>query len=275
MSHARLNSQIDLNVPGTASMFDEVSLWASRFGALLLDQIEIRPDLAGPSGLDVLDIGCGTGFPLIELAALHGEGCRFTGVDTWADAVARARQKIAWLDMPHVQVIEADAARLPFAEASFDLLVSNLGLNNFARPDAVFAECARVARPGARLAITTNTRDHMREVYDIFRAVLDARYLPVIQAHVEHRATRQQLEQRYAAAGFAVTRVVESQFAMTFASGAALLRHPLTRWFGWRDLVSEQDFDHTCQAIEARIDRPIRTTVPMLYIEGEYRGRSR
>lgn len=275
MGNTLLNSQIDLNAPGTAAMFDEVSLWSSRFGALLIDQLELRFDGAGPTGLDVLDIGCGTGFPLIELAALHGEGCRFTGVDTWVDAVARARDKLAWLGMPHVRVIEADAAHLPFADGSFDLLVSNLGLNNFARPDAVFAECARVARPGARLAITTNTRDHMCEVYDIFRAVLDARYLPAIQAHVEHRATRQQLEQRYAAAGFAVTRVVESQFAMTFANGAALLRHPLTRWFGWRDLVSEQDFDRSFRAVEARIGRPLRTTVPMLYIEGEYRGRSR
>ncbi len=264
-----LNSQIDLKAPGTAAMFDEVSLWASRFGALMLDELEVR---AEPAGLDVLDIGCGTGFPLIELAALHGERSRFTGVDTWHDAVQRARAKLAWLGLPHAQVIEADAAQLPFAAASFDLIVSNLGLNNFAQPERVFAECARVARRGARLVITTNTRQHMREVYDVFRQQMPARYLAAIEAHVEHRATAEQLAQRYAAFGFAVTRVVERSFAMTFADGSALLHHPLTRWFGWRELVSEPDFEPTFRAIAARIDRPLRTTVPMLYIEGVYSG---
>lgn len=266
-----LDNKIDLSRPGTAVMFDEVSLWASRFGALLIDQLELHLDLPTGSqlgGLDVLDVGCGTGFPLIELSALHGERSRFTGVDTWADSLARARAKIAWLGLQHVQVVEADAASLPFPAAAFDLIVSNLGLNNFARPEAVFAECARVARPGARLVITTNTREHMREVYDVFRAVLDARYQPALEAHVAHRATREQLEQRYADAGFAVTRVVERSFTMTFADGDALLRHPLTRWFGWRELVSAEDFERSFRAVAAHIDKPFRTTVPMLYIEG-------
>lgn len=257
-----LDSTIDLSAPGTASMFDEVSLWASRFGALMLEHLEIRDDL------DVLDVGCGTGFPLIELAGLHGEGSRFTGVDVWADALERARARIAWLRMPHVKVIEADGADLPFDAASFDLIVSNLGVNNFAQPEAVFTECARVARPGARLAITTNTREHMREVYDVFREVMGERYREALQANIDHRATREQLTQRYEDAGFRVTQVVESSFSMSFANGGALLRHPLTRWFGWREIVSEDDFASVFGAIEARIDAPIRTTVPMLYVSG-------
>ena len=257
-----LDSKIDLSVPGTASMFDEVSLWASRFGSLMLEHLEIRDDL------DVLDVGCGTGFPLIELAGLHGQRSRFTGVDVWGDALERARARIAWLGMPHVKVIEADGASLPFDDASFDLIVSNLGVNNFARPEAVFAECARVARRGARLAITTNTREHMREVYDVFRGVFDERYRAALEASVDHRATREQLTSRYEEAGFRVTRVVESSFAMTFANGGALLRHPLTRWFGWREIVSDEDFERVFTLVEARIDAPIRTTIPMLYVEG-------
>jgi ubiquinone/menaquinone biosynthesis C-methylase UbiE len=253
---------LDLSTPGTASMFDEASLWAARFGALMLDHLEVRDNL------DVLDVGCGTGLPLIELAGLHGEGSRFTGVDTWADALQRARAKIAWLGMSNVNVVEADAASLPFPDAAFDLIVSNLGLNNFARPEVVFAECARVARPGARLVITTNTRDHMREVYDVFREVKDARYRNALEENVAHRATRAQLERRYMDAGFEVTRFVEKSFAMTFANGSSLLRHPLTRWFGWREIVSKEDFERIFNAIEARVDAPIRTTIPMFYIEG-------
>jgi hypothetical protein len=61
---------------------------------------------------------------------------------------------------------------------------------------------------------------------------------------------------------------------MTFANGSALLRHPLTRWFGWREIVGEEDFERIFSAIEARIDRPFRTTVPMMYIEGLYHART-
>jgi hypothetical protein len=50
---------------------------------------------------------------------------------------------------------------------------------------------------------------------------------------------------------------------MTNAAGG-----PLTRWFGWREIVSEEDFERIFSAIEARIDAPIRTTIPMLYVEG-------
>jgi arsenite methyltransferase len=255
-----LNSTVDLSK--SASMFDEVSLWSSRFGALLFEQLELR------DGLDILDVGCGTGFPVIELAAVHGENCRVTGVDVWKDAIERARAKIAWLEMTNVTVVEGDAARLPFPNGAFDLIVSNLGVNNFDNPERVFAECARVARPGARLVITTNVQGHMSEVYEVFRGVLPARYHERIADSERHRATRQELESRYLAAGFEVTRAVTAEFGMTFAHGSALLRHPLTRWFGWRDLVDAEDFEELFGAIEKAIDKPIRTTIPMLYVEG-------
>jgi ubiquinone/menaquinone biosynthesis C-methylase UbiE len=255
-----LNSAVDLST--SASMFDEVSLWSSRFGALLFEHLELRDDL------DILDVGCGTGFPLIELAAVHGEGCRVTGVDVWKDALERAKVKIAWLGMTNVTVVEGDAAKLPFDDDSFDLIVSNLGVNNFDNAERVFAECARVARKSGRLVITTNCQGHMSEVYDVFREVLPQRYHKRIEASEKRRATREELEASYVAAGFDVTRVFTAEFGMTFSHGKALLRHPLTRWFGWREIVDADDFAAVFAEVERAIDRPIRTTIPMLYVEG-------
>lgn len=255
-----LNSGIDLSK--NASMFDEMSFWSSRFGALLFDELELRDDI------DALDIGCGAGFPLIELAARHGERCRFTGIDVWKDAIERARAKIEWLGMTNVKVVEGDGARLPFDDASFDLIVSNLGVNNFENADAVFAECARVARKNARLVITTNCQGHMSEVYAKFREIMPARYRERIDAAEKHRASREKLHRQYTRAGFEITRVVESKFGMNFLDGAALLRHPLTRWFGWREIVDAEDFERVFADVERAMKGPIQTTIPMLYVEG-------
>jgi SAM-dependent methyltransferase len=69
-----------------AEIYDETSFWSARFGALLFDHLEIRRAIRG------LDAGCGTGFPLIELAHLHGASSHFTGIDISVDALERARK---------------------------------------------------------------------------------------------------------------------------------------------------------------------------------------
>src|SRR5215831_20253319 len=111
--------QID---PDIASAFDQVSLWGARFGLFLFDHLELRPNL------NILDVACGTGFPLFELAQMHGASCRVTGVDIWKQALERARLKAHTYRCPNVQILEADASRLPFEDATFDLIVSNLGV---------------------------------------------------------------------------------------------------------------------------------------------------
>jgi len=52
---------------------------------------------------------------------------------------------------------------MPFANAQFDLITCNPGLNNFVDPPAAVAECFRVAKPTGRVAFTTNIQGHMGE----------------------------------------------------------------------------------------------------------------
>ncbi len=91
--------------------------------------------------------------------------------------------------------MEADGARLPFGGDEFDLIVSNLGVNNFDDPTAAFSECFRVAKPGGRLVLTTNVRGHMREFYDVFRETLQGKdaYLERLEANEAHRGTKSTL----------------------------------------------------------------------------------
>ena len=64
---------------------------------------------------------------------------------------------------------------MPFADATFDLMVSNLGVNNFDGSCGRHPRVPpRVAKPGAILALTTNLQGHMQEFYAIFDEVLEA-----------------------------------------------------------------------------------------------------
>jgi ubiquinone/menaquinone biosynthesis C-methylase UbiE len=116
-----LHRTSDLHQPGLASAFDEVSFWSARFGAFLFQHLTLRPHLA------ILDLACGTGFPLFELAQVYGSSYQVTGIDLWKEAVERARAKQQVYQLPNVQILEADAAHLPFQENEFDLIVSHLG----------------------------------------------------------------------------------------------------------------------------------------------------
>ena len=73
----------DLADPGTVALYDELPLWSAPFGQVLLQQVELGSDLT------VLDVGCGTGFPLLELAERLGPEARLHGVDPWGPAMER------------------------------------------------------------------------------------------------------------------------------------------------------------------------------------------
>jgi ubiquinone/menaquinone biosynthesis C-methylase UbiE len=244
--------------------YDELSFWSSRFGALLFDNLELRPNVHG------LDIACGTGFPLFELAHAHGPGSRFTGIDIWTPAIARARRKLAVYGLTNIELREGDAHHLPFPEDSFDLITSNLGINNFEDPPAAMRECFRVAKSGARIAVTTNLTGHMAAFYDVFRAHAPRELVHAIDVQEAHRGTRGTIEALLTDAGFALTKIAESEFHLHFANGTAMLRHPLVGFFldGWRKVTDDEG---VWAAIEAALNDgalPLRFRVPMLYAEG-------
>jgi demethylmenaquinone methyltransferase/2-methoxy-6-polyprenyl-1,4-benzoquinol methylase len=105
----------------------------------------------------VLDLCCGTG----DLAiALHRRyWARTVAVDFAHSMLVRARKKSARLHSPDlvqlrpIRFIEADALRLPFADASFDLVTTAFGFRNLANYEAGLREIQRVLKPGGTVAI--------------------------------------------------------------------------------------------------------------------------
>jgi ubiquinone/menaquinone biosynthesis C-methylase UbiE len=105
--------------------------------------------VGGRTGLEALDIGCGTGFLSLELAA---RGHRVTGIDFAPAMLALAKEKAAHAGAA-VRFEEADAENLPFAAASFDLVITRHVLWTLPHPEAAIGEWIRMLRPGGRLAV--------------------------------------------------------------------------------------------------------------------------
>jgi ubiquinone/menaquinone biosynthesis C-methylase UbiE len=270
-----LKRSTDYHDAQVASVFDELSFWSSRFGHLLFRHLELRGHTR------VLDLGFGTGFPLFELAHTFGRTSHVTGLDVWKEAIERARLKRKVYNLPNVSIVEGDGACQPFANESFDLIVSNLGVNNFSAPAQALAECFRVASAGARIVLTTNLKGHYVEFYDLYREVLreldKEEHVERLNAQEDHRGTKETVCRMLERAGFTVIKVIEDKFEMRFLDGSAMLRHSLVRFGfldGWRGVVPAQDEEEVFALLEKRLNEAanrqgeLRMTVPMLYVEG-------
>ncbi|MGB4970319.1 MAG: class I SAM-dependent methyltransferase [Saprospiraceae bacterium] len=255
--------------------FDEAPLWSASFGLLLLKHLELKSDQT------VIDIGSGAGFPLLELAGRLGNSCKLYGIDPWKNANVRAHQKIENLGYSNVSIIEASAEQIPFENNTIDLIVSNLGINNFENPEIVFKECHRALKPNGKLALTTNLNGHWKEFYQLFYYTLEnigkANLIPILKKDEEHRGTIESISKLFTNNNLKLTRHYEEQFKMNFIDGSAFLNHHfiklgwLTTWMG---LFPKAELLEIFTALELNLNdyaaknNGLSLTVPMAYLEG-------
>jgi len=131
-----------------AAAWEETALAYERFFSAIAGRV-VEPLLAAASvgaGTRVLDVATGPGWVAAQAAE---RGASVVGVDVAQAMIARARSV-----HPDLDFRRADAHELPFPDASFDAVVGNFAIMHLSRPDRAIAQCARVLRPGGRLALT-------------------------------------------------------------------------------------------------------------------------
>ena len=113
-------------------------------------ELQVLPPL---EGIDVVDLGCGTGYFCAWLAK---RGARPVGVDPTPAQLETARrmQRETGIEFP---LIEAPGERVPLPTASFDLALSEYGAALWAIPERWIAEAARLLRPAGSLVFLTNS----------------------------------------------------------------------------------------------------------------------
>jgi malonyl-CoA O-methyltransferase len=140
---------------------------AASYDAAAVLQTRVRDELLGrldvvrlePSA--VLDLGAGTGHAAAALRRRY-RSSQVVAIDLALGMLAEAASRQTLLR--RFRRVCADAASLPLRDASVELVVSNLMLQWCNDPDAVFAECRRVLKPGGLLTFTTFGPDTLVEL---------------------------------------------------------------------------------------------------------------
>lgn len=149
----------------------------------------------------VLELGCGPGFVTERLLELLPEGS-VTAVDLDPEMVALARARLR--EHERVEVAEASATALPFADGSFDAVVARLVLEHVPDRDAALRELRRILRTGGRLFVI-EIDDGWPMLLDpepSFAAELEAAVAAMIKGRGADRNLGRRLPQLFAGAAF-------------------------------------------------------------------------
>jgi ubiquinone/menaquinone biosynthesis C-methylase UbiE len=262
-----------------AKLYDAeiLPIWSRRFGKLLMR------DLALPPKAMVLDVGCGTGYPALEILSRMDADGRIIAIDPSSPMLDEARRKSGRLSGKRIFFrSEAATPKLAFADDVYDLVVCNAGLDEFDDPEQAVREFARVAKRGGRVAVSLPLAGTFGEFHDLFREVLakldrqDA--IDRLDAHLSKYPPLEQVEAWFEDAGLVDLKAEWEPFTLLFKSSrefffAPVIEYgPLGAWkaIAGKGQVMQDAFWNLKGAIDAYFaGRPFAVTINV----GAVRGR--
>ena len=120
--------------------------WNNSFTQFLVERLKPRP------GNRILDVGCGEGLAEVSLGRLQLSQVRLAGIDLFLHKVIQARHETQSHNQ-RVLLAAADAARLPFVDASFDSTYCVAVLQHMSEVELAVSEFARVTRENGRVVV--------------------------------------------------------------------------------------------------------------------------
>jgi ubiquinone/menaquinone biosynthesis C-methylase UbiE len=164
----------------------EVQYWNSAHARAWADEYEpidrlfagltrVALDHAAPKlGERVIDIGCGSGTTVLELAARVGPTGYVFGADVSKPSVEKARMRIAAAGVRQAEIMLCDVSTHIFPAHNFDLVFSRFGVMFFADPVSTFASIRKAMKPDGRLALA------------VFRTLQENKWATATVAAVRH-----------------------------------------------------------------------------------------
>ena len=173
----------------TRGNYNRLSKWYDLFAGsekhftdLGLQMLDIR------AGEKILEIGCGTGHALVELAKSAGTSGFVIGIDLSRGMLDVTKKRMGTKNPDnHVALVEGDAAHIPFNPDSFDDILLSFTLELFSESDmnSLLKECARVLKPHGRIGIVSLAKQDKAavQIYEWFHkhfpVLVDCRPIPV------------------------------------------------------------------------------------------------
>jgi len=243
-----------------ARVYDDeiLPIWSQRFGRMLLRGLEV------PHKAMVLDVGCGTGYPSLELLKRMDEQGRIIAIDPVGALLDVARKKAG--DLAGRRIFfrsESPVAKLAFADEVYDLVISNLGLMLLDSPRRAVKEFCRVAKRGGWVIATLPLIGTYGEFYDIYREVLTKsdqhEILERLEAHIIKTPDPDRVVGWFEKAGLEAVDVEVEEFSLLFKSSREFFFAPVIE-FGplssWKEVAGkgqtmQEIFWHIKEAIDA------------------------
>jgi ubiquinone/menaquinone biosynthesis C-methylase UbiE len=234
-----------------------VPRFSALFGRMLLAR------LPRDERLQILDIGCGSGYPALDIMRRLSAGGRVIAIDPDAALIDLARRR-ALDDAGRRIFFKVESADvLSFGNEVFDVVTANLALASFQQPESALGEMYRVLVRGGRLLLTQPLTGTFEEVFDMFREVALKRDDEALRQRTERIAARypepSTLEAVVRGAGFDGVEILTEEFQIPFGSAGEIFSDPMIRFVAlpeWRWIAG---FDQGAEELLGQVQRHLET----------------
>ena len=242
---------IDFEEQKIVDAYDDFPFWSAAPGLVLLENFKYE------KYKNILDIGCGTGFPAIEVAQRCGETCVIYGIDIWEKGIKKAREKAENKDVKNVIFNNGNSQRLPFENKKFDKIISNNAFNGKNGSLQIFSECNRVLKEKGELYFTAILPSSMKNFYNILASFIGN---DKVKQYIKSKRLKiSEYKENVNKAGFDITNIKKFNFKIKFADEKAFYKYHFFKMNfidEWIDLIKEKNIiEHTKDKIKEEIEQ--------------------